>query len=387
MTAPALLLFGDTMRSPALRHEVPIAIIDPLLFAEVDGRRIVLTSDLESGRIAVALPEAEILDYFAFGMKELRERGLSWAKTEREVVARVVGHLGISEATVPGEFPTGLADRLRADGIQLTVDDDVFVARRRSKQSSELEGIRIAQAAAEKGMAVAASLLACAEAGPDGRLHLDGSELTAEQVRAQLRAACAADGAPCPPDVMVASVWDGFGHEPGSGPLPAGLPIQIDLFPQHEATACWADMTRTFVVGEPTPENAELIAQQEQLVRAALEDARAAIRPGVTGRQLFDATCDRFEAAGYRTQRTGPGPNNTDGFQFSLGHGVGLEVHEEPVLGLGGHDPLVAGDVLAVEPGLWDHRIGGVRLEDLVLVTGDGAETLTRYPYDLTPRG
>ena len=141
------------MRSPALRHEVPIAIIDPLLFAEVDGRRIVLTSDLESGRIAVALPEAEILDYFAFGMKELRERGLSWAKTEREVVARVVGHLGISEATVPGEFPTGLADRLRADGIQLTVDDDVFVARRRSKQSSELEGIRIAQAAAEIGRA------------------------------------------------------------------------------------------------------------------------------------------------------------------------------------------------------------------------------------------
>jgi Xaa-Pro aminopeptidase len=182
---------------------------------------------------------------------------------------------------------------------------------------------------------------------------------------------------------MVATLRDGLGHETGSGPLPAGLPIQVDLWPNDEATACWADMTRTFVVGDPTPEHAELIAEQEQLVRSALEAARAAIRPGVTGRALYDLVCDRFEAAGYQTQRTSE--ESSEGFQISLGHGVGLEVHEEPVLGLGGAKPLVAGDVLALEPGLWDRRIGGVRFEDLVLVTEDGVETLTDYPYDLTP--
>jgi Xaa-Pro aminopeptidase len=382
---PALLLFGDTETSAALRHEVPIAIIDPLLFIELDGRPIVLTSQLERARIASVLPEAEILDYFAFGMKELREDGLSHAKAEREVSARVARQLGIDRAIVPGGFPTGLADRLRADGVEVLVDDDVFAARRRPKNGRELEGIRIAQRAAERGMAAAAALLARAEPGADGRLHVDGAELTAEQVRAALRAASAAAGAPCPPGVMVATVRDGLGHEPGSGPLPAGLPIQVDLFPRHEASACWADMTRTFVIGDPTAEKAELITEQEQLVRAALEDARAAIRPGVTGRELYDATCDRFEAGGYRTQRTGPGKDPAEGFQFSLGHGVGLEVHEEPALGLGGGDPLVAGDVLAVEPGLWDARIGGVRYEDLILVTADGAETLTRYRYELTP--
>jgi Xaa-Pro aminopeptidase len=108
-------------------------------------------------------------------------------------------------------------------------------------------------------------------------------------------------------------------------------------------------------------------------------------RPGITGRALHDATCDRFEAAGHRTQRTGPGDDDAEGFQFSLGHGVGLEVHEAPSLGLAGHEPLVPGDVLAVEPGLWDRRIGGVRFEDLLLVTDDGCETLTRYRYDLRP--
>jgi len=138
-------------------------------------------------------------------------------------------------------------------------------------------------------------------------------------------------------------------------------------------------------VGEPTPENAALIAEQEQLVTTALEQARAAIRPGVTGRELFDATCDLFEAAGYATQRTGDSEDTNEGFQFALGHGVGLEVHEPPGLGLSGHEPFVAGDVVAIEPGLWDRRMGGVRLEDLLLVTDDGSETLTDFSYALTP--
>lgn len=382
---PIPLLFGDTQRSAALRHEVPITIIDPLMWAQVNARPVILTSRLERERIAAVLPDAEILDYFDFGMKELRERGLPHAAAECEVTARAVRHLGLSEIVVPGTFPVALADRLRADGVDVRIDDETFEMRRRAKSPKELDGVRIAQRAAERGMAVAAGLLAAAEPGADGNLHLDGTELTAERVRAELRAACAQEGAPCPPVVMVATVRDGFGHEPGSGPLPAGLPIQVDLFPCHEESACWADMTRTFVVGDPSPEHATLISAQEQLVRAALEDARKAIEPGVTGRALYDLVCDRFEAAGHRTQRTGPGEDPSEGFQFSLGHGVGLEVHEEPSLGLAGQQPLIPGDVLAIEPGLWDRRIGGVRYEDLLLVTGDGAETLTDFPYELTP--
>jgi Xaa-Pro aminopeptidase len=140
-------------------------------------------------------------------------------------------------------------------------------------------------------------------------------------------------------------------------------------------------MTRTFVVGEVPAAAHEL----EALVRDAMERARAAVRPGITGRELHDIACDVFEAAGHRTQRTGPGADADAGFQFSLGHGVGLDVHEGPALGMTGREELVAGDVVAMEPGLWQPGLGEVRLEDLLLVTGDGSETLTRYPYDLTP--
>jgi Xaa-Pro aminopeptidase len=379
-----VLLYGDTERSASLRHEIPIPIGDPFLFAEADGRTYILTSRLETGRLARALPEAQLFDYFELGYKELVEGGLSRAEAAREIEARAVKEIGIEEAIVAAEFPLALADRLRDDGVRLIVDEPALELRRRAKTTLELDGIRAAQRAAEAGMAAASDVLARSRAGADGRLELDGKPLLAEDVRAALRGACAENGAPCPPDVIVASIWQGNGHEPGSGPLPAGLPIHVDLWPRHEETACWADMARTFVVGEPLPEHADLLAEMEMLSLRALTEAKEAVHPGVTGRELFDATCELFESAGYPTQRTS-GPDEEEGFLWSLGHGVGLDVHESPGLGLAGRDPLVVGDVVALEPGLSKEGIGAVVFEDLVVVTREGCEVLTDFPYDLSP--
>jgi Xaa-Pro aminopeptidase len=140
-------------------------------------------------------------------------------------------------------------------------------------------------------------------------------------------------------------------------------------------------MTRTFVAGRiPQP-----VAALRELVFEALEAARRAARPGVSGRALYDIAAELVERAGYPTQRTRQsGQRLTHGFDFSLGHGAGLEVHEAPLLGLSGGDVLVAGDVIAIEPGIERlDGIGGVRFEDLLLITEDGSETLTRYSYDL----
>jgi Xaa-Pro aminopeptidase len=246
------------------------------------------------------------------------------------------------------------------------------------KSPAELEGVRAAQHAAEAAMGAARDLLQSATPDAEGRLTAGGELLLAEHVRGALRDASAAAGANCPPDVVVSSAWSGGGHDPGTGPLPAGLPILVDVWPCHEASGCWADMARTFVVGDPPPE----VAERHRLVRDALDRAKAAIRPGVQGRAVFDLVCEAFESAGHPTQRTAK-EGETGGFQYALGHGVGLEVHEAPSLGLAGHETLVAGDVLAIEPGLSDARLGDVTIEDLVLVTADGCETLTRFPHVL----
>ena len=375
-----LLFYGDTERSAGMRHELPLAIGDPFLLGIVDGRMHVLASPLERTRIAAAAPDAVLHDLADLGFYELLESGMSSHELHLELTSRAAAAMGIREAVADPEMPVAVADRLRADGIGLRPDHETIAARRRRKSAAELAGIRRAQAAAEAGMNAAAALFR--RAVPDGdRLVVDGDVLTAEAVRGAVRDACERHGARTLPDFIVSSVWGGFGHESGSGPLPANSPIVVDLWPRDEESGGWADMTRTFVVGEiPAAARA-----QEALVRQALERAREAVRPGVSGRELHALVCELFEAAGHRTQRTGPGDDPNEGFQFSLGHGVGLELHEEPSLGQAGHGELLAGDVIAVEPGLWARDVGEVRFEDLLLVTEGGSETLTRYPYELTP--
>jgi Xaa-Pro aminopeptidase len=378
-----LLIHADSVRSATLRHEVPLAIIDPFTYLEVEGRRVVVVSSLESDRVAEVAPDIEIVDPHELGWDELIAQGLNWDQGNVELALRACRRLGLTRVRVPGSTGVALADRLRADGIEVVVDDAEFERRRRAKNELEVAGVRRAQAAATGAMGVAAALLRSAT-DVDGVLHVDGEALTAERVRAAMRDHAAAAGCPMPGDVIVAAGAAGAsGHDPGSGPLPAGSPIVIDIWPQDEPSSCWADMTRTFVAGAPAADD---VVEMHRLCLEALENVKAAARPGVTGNELYGIACDVFEAAGHPTQRTkAEGETLRDGFYHSLGHGVGLEVHEYPSLGRSGNEPLVPGDVIAVEPGSYRHGYGGVRLEDLLLITADGCEVLADFPYDLSP--
>jgi Xaa-Pro aminopeptidase len=380
---PAILICGDTLRSPELRHEVPLGIGDQFLYLETNGRRAVLTNVLEVDRIAQQAPDLERLLGEQLGRDELIEQGLSYTEVDWELYVRAVRELGISQAVVPPDFPLGVADRLRAEGVELTADEALFVERRRRKTDAELAGIRRAVHAAVAGVEECARVLR--EADIDGdELRSNGELLTSEALRARVREVCARLGAPAPDDIIVAPMrpGDAVGHEPGSGPLPAHAPICLDLWPQDEASGCWADMTRTWVRGDIS----DAVADLHRLVLEAHERALAAVRPGVPGVDIYGAACDVFEAAGHPTQRTKkPGETLQHGFYFGLGHGVGLEVHEAPALGRTGRAPLIAGDVIAVEPGTVDPQHGGMRVEDLVLVTEDGYELLTERSYDLVP--
>jgi len=380
----SVLIYGDTETSPALRHEVPLAIGDAFLYLETDGRRAVLTNALEEARIARAAPDLERLLGDAFGRDELIAAGHPWWSIDEEVCVRAVASLGIRQAAVPPDFPMALADRLRGEGVELTAAGALFAERRRHKTDAEMAGIRRATRAALEAMGEAATMLREAAIGGD-ELWQNDERLTAETVRARIREVCGRLGAPAPGDIMVKPMGPDprIGHDPGSGPLPANAPIIIDLWPRDEESSCWSDMTRTFVRGEIS----DAIADLHALVLSAHEQSCAAARPGVKGVELYGIACDVFEGAGHPTGRTKqPGETLREGFYHGLGHGVGLAVHEPPLLGRTGTAPLIAGDVIAVEPGTIVRSLGGIAVEDLLVVTDDGAERLTGgFPYALTP--
>jgi Xaa-Pro aminopeptidase len=377
-----ILIWGDTERSPALRHEIPLAIGDPFLYLETDGRRIVLTNPLEDERISRAAPDVERILRTELGSDELIASGLSREEIELELPVRAVRSARITAAAVPADFPLALADHLRKAGIELTVDSARFDRRRRHKTAAELDGIRRAARAAQAALARVAELLRAASI-QDETLRLDGEEVSSESVRAEIRTVCARAGTFCPADIIVRAAGPGApgGHEAGHGPLAPHTPIEIDLWPRDERSGCYADMTRTFIRGQVD----DAIAALHATVLEAHEQACGAVRAGVRGSDLYDIACEVLEAAGHPTQRTKPpGQPLRHGFYFALGHGVGLEVHEAPGLGRVDREELIAGDVIAVEPGTSDPQTGGTRVEDMLLVTEQGAERLTgATPYEL----
>jgi Xaa-Pro aminopeptidase len=378
--ADAVLIYGDSFRSPDLRHAVPLGVPDPFLYAEQNGSRHVFTSSMEAAR----LRELGLFDVHVgeeLGADELVEAGVDYRELEAQLALRAVASLGLQRATVPRDFPVWLADRLRADGVELEVDQDFFDGRRRAKTERQLEGMRRAQRAAEAAMDACRELLRRSEIH-GGELLLDGEQLTVERVKADMNVVFAAHDTTADEYIVAPGPQGAVGHDMGSGPIRPGAPLVVDTFPRDNASAVYTDMTRTFVVGE-VPDD---VREWHRLCKEALDRAIAEIRAGVEARAVFDVTCDIFEAAGEPTGRTKkPGEPLVDGFFHGLGHGVGLEVHEQPGMGLLSRKALVAGDVVTVEPGLYRAGYGGVRLEDIVLVTEDGAEVLTEYPYELEP--
>ena len=378
--ADAVLIYADSFRSPDMRHAVPLGVPDPFLYAEENGSRHVFASSMEATRLReLGLFEVHVSE--ELGMDELIASGVGARELDAQLALRAVGSLGLTRATVPENFPVWLADRLRAHGVELAVDQDLFDDRRRAKTEAQLAGMRRAQRAAEAAMDACRELLRRAEIRGD-ELLLDGEQLTVERVKADLNIAFAAHDTTADEYIVAPGAQGAVGHDMGSGPIRSNTPLVVDIFPRDNASAVYTDMTRTFVVGD-VPDD---VREWHRLCKQALDAAVAEIRAGVEARAVFDLTCDIFEAAGEPTQRTKkPGEPLGDGFFHGLGHGVGLEVHEEPSMGRLANKKLVLGDVVTVEPGLYRAGYGGVRLEDIVLVTENGAEVITDYPYDLEP--
>jgi Xaa-Pro aminopeptidase len=284
-----------------------------------------------------------------------------------EVAARACKDLGVHDAVAPADFPLEVGDYLRRAGTQVTVDRSVFEQRRRQKQAWQIEGMRRAQRAAESAMIAVRDLLR-------SRQGVNTDELRSAALRALAESSMTYD-------VMIVAhgPQTAIPHHRGSGVVEHGEPIVVDIFPRDPRSGCWADMTRTFCVGDPP--------QELQEYRAACLDARSAgvqlIQPGASGDAIHAAAADAIQGHGFHVGRPEPADaGRVAAFVHGLGHGVGLALHEAPHLGPGG-EILLPGDVVTVEPGLYRQGFGGYRVEDLVLVTEQGCEILTQFDYEL----
>jgi len=285
------------------------------------------------------------------------------------VLIRFLQEQRVRKAQVPSTFPLGLATELAKAGIALEPVKGLFFPEREFKSAEELRKVRRALAITEAGLARAMEVLSASKIGPKNQLKWGGRVLTSELLRAEIDSAILHAGGQ-PANTIVAGGEQGCDpHERGHGPLKANALIVMDIFPRDARTGYYGDMTRTVVRGRASD-------AQRRMWETVLEGQRLALRsmkPGAEGKVVHEAVQAFFTGRGYPTeQRKG----RWTGFFHGTGHGLGLEIHEEPRFG---RTRFKQGQVLTVEPGLYYPGLGGVRIEDVVTVTASGIRMLSRF--------
>jgi Xaa-Pro aminopeptidase len=323
----------------------------------------ILVSGMEEGRAKKESGADEVASTSDYG---IMEKLAKFDRPEDAYVAVLKEFLrdrDVKKLGVSGDFPVRVYLDLAAD-FDISIHESPVSEWRGVKTLEEIEAIKFSQRACEDAMKVAIELIR--NSLPSGDVLIFGGEpLTSEKVKSAIDVALLEKGCEAQ-DTIVAGGKDAADpHCSGSGPLPANSPIVIDIFPRSKRSRYFADMTRTVLRGEADQKVVEIY----QAVAAAQEAGIAAVRAGATGKEVHAKVCEIFEERGY-PEREGRG------FIHSTGHGVGLAVHERPSLSeVGG--ALAGGNVVTVEPGLYYPELGGVRLEDLVVVRKGGCENLT----------
>jgi Xaa-Pro aminopeptidase len=374
-----LLVIGAPEHDADAYHLSGFLAPDAVICLRVAGKRYLAVSSLEYGRAAKEAPVDELLSHEELEIIDLARELKSSAKAYAAAVANLLDEIGASNSpiVVPANFGLVYADELRARGITLTPDGKLFDSLRRAKTEEEISSIEKTQNAVEAACAHAVEILEESGIEGDGILEWRGAPLTSELLRAEieielLRRGCAAEGT-----IVAGGPQAADPHERGHGPLKAGEAIIVDIFPVDISTRYYSDMTRTFVKGEPN----EGLQEMYDTVLESQEAALSMIRAGVNGRDVHRKVADVLHEAGYKTNvhDQEEGKPLTEGFFHGTGHGVGLEIHEAPRVSLADEE-LIPGDVISVEPGVYDPKVGGVRIEDLVVVTEDGCRNLTTFP-------
>jgi len=381
-TITACVFAGVPAVNRSLYHRIRFLVGDPAAFIEwqhADGatESLLIIRDIEmerARRSARADRVACPADYTpATGLSGDRETATAQA------LAECLRQSGIELVTCDRTFPLIFTHELNTAGIQVAYDPGLGTTERRSKDEQELEALRAAQADTEAAMEMACRLVATAGVDAEGVLQRDGAALTSERIREAIDVFLLQRNYANPGSIVAGGSQCADCHELGSGPLRTGETVIIDIFPRNRSSLYNGDCTRTVVHGDVPDEARDIHA----IVMEAKKQAISTIRAGVTGEAVHQATIDVMTAHGYPVGPPSDSPPaDFTGMVHGTGHGIGLDVHEPPLLDLKGPE-LVVGDVLTVEPGLYGRNVGGVRIEDMVAVTAKGCENFNRLHENL----
>ena len=366
----ALLIVASSEGDANMLYATGFFVPDPFIFFKHRGKKYVVMSDLEIDR---AKKQADVdhvlsLSFYQKRFSDLGER----PPTTVDVLEILLRDRKIRSVIVPANFPALIADRLKSRGFGVEIRQDPFFPERERKRADEVKCIRDSLRVAEEGLAAGIRALKRAKIGRDRYLYLNGSRLISETLKRIVNTAIMAQGW-VPSHTIIASGNQCCDpHHEGSGPIKADTSIIFDIFPRSQKTGYFGDLSRTVVRGRAS----DRLNQAYAAVEAGQELAFRMIRDGVEGKEVHQKILALFEQRGFPTGKI---DGRMQGFFHGTGHGLGLDIHEPPRIAAS-QAILRAGHVVTVEPGLYYLGMGGVRLEDVVLVTPDGNRNLTQYP-------
>ena len=353
------LIYASTEKSADMLYFAKMNIPDPFFAFTHGGKKCALMSPLEFGRAA---KQSDFDTLYPSG-----------PRSDAEELAKLLRKLGVGGVEVPSSFPVSEYLALKGLGVRISVCGGEFFPQRRVKDEREIAEIKKANAAAAASYARVVQILREAEEN-GGALLWRSKPLTSETLKYEIELACLAMGASSEHTIAAGGDQACDPHNEGSGPIRARELLVVDIFPRMKSSGYFGDMTRTFIKGRPTDAQARIVST----VRKAQLDAISRIRAGAIGASVHSAVAGFFEREGFGTEFEG---GAWRGFFHSTGHGIGLEVHEEPRLGRQ-KNALAENEVVTVEPGLYYPGVGACRIEDNVRVLKDGCEILSDFNYD-----
>ena len=375
----ARVMAGNPQTNKSLYRAIRFMVHDAAIAIDLpDGSRTLILREIEMDRAKKHARADRVFGYSDFtpvgGLSGDRDTGAAQATTE------CLLRNGITTVIADRTLPLLYVDEMRGAGITVELDQEMGVLDRRVKDDEELSHLRHEQKVTEEVMQMACETLGRASADSTGILQHESIPLTSERIRTMIDTFLLEKNFFNPPCIVAGGSDGGDCHELGSGDLYTEQPIIIDIFPLDKKTMYNGDCTRTVVHGN-IPEE---VARMHAAVVEAKQAATAITKAGVTGETVHLETVRVLTEHGY--QEGLPKENDPPTFcsiPHGTGHGIGLDVHEPPLLDRNGA-VLLTGDVITIEPGLYSHAIGGVRIEDMVVVTDTGCENFNALPEGLT---